>query len=83
MARNGRSREEINEEELIGFIEFRFDAICDMVVTVTVMLKCTACNGLRRVVMVGGVHHVLRPLGHVGVMGASLCCCMLGGRIEF
>uniref|UniRef100_A0A7N2L5J3 Reverse transcriptase zinc-binding domain-containing protein n=1 Tax=Quercus lobata TaxID=97700 RepID=A0A7N2L5J3_QUELO len=28
-----RSREEINEEELIGFIEFRFDAICDMVVT--------------------------------------------------
>uniref|UniRef100_A0A7N2L7F7 Uncharacterized protein n=1 Tax=Quercus lobata TaxID=97700 RepID=A0A7N2L7F7_QUELO len=36
-----RSREEIDEEELIGFIEFRFDAIGDMVVTVTVMFKCT------------------------------------------
>ncbi|KAK7832811.1 hypothetical protein CFP56_026194 [Quercus suber] len=82
VARNGRSREEIDEEELIGFIKFRCHRRygCHRHCHVQVY-----CNGLRRVVvMVGGVHHVLHPLGHVGlILGASLCCCLLGGRIEF
>jgi hypothetical protein len=41
------------------------------------------CNGLRRVVIVGEAH-ALHPLpGHVGaIVEGSLCCCMLGGRIE-
>ena len=42
VARNGRTREEINEEELISFIGVQFNIVDNMVVAVTIMFKCVA-----------------------------------------